>query len=112
MSAATHLQIAVVSDPVSVAVAQAFDEMIGEAAIEIVPFAAGQAGLARYAYRRFGRGSGHPARLDVGDCFCYAPAIERSEPLLYKGDDLDHTDVRGAPGLTAQARHPQILWTA
>ena len=48
------------------------------------------------AYRDFGRGSGHPARLNFGDCFAYALAIESNQPLLYKGDDFGHTDVRSA----------------
>ena len=52
--------------------------------------------LARGAYRDFGKGSGHPARLTFGDCFSYALAIERNEPLLYKGDDFGHTDFRSA----------------
>jgi ribonuclease VapC len=96
MSAASYLETAVVCDAVSAAVAQAFDEIMREAAIEVVPFTAGQAELARHAYRRFGRGSGHRARLNFGDCFAYALAIERNEPLLYKGDDFGHTDVRSA----------------
>jgi ribonuclease VapC len=45
---------------------------------------------------RLGRGSGHPARLNFGDCFAYALAIERDEPLRYLGDDFSHTDVRNA----------------
>ena len=54
--------------------------------------------MARMAYRDFGRGSGHPARLNFGDCFAYALAIESNQPLLYKGDDFRHTDVRSALG--------------
>ena len=55
-----------------------------------------QGEIARKAYLTFGRGSGHPARLNFGDCFSYALAIERGEPLLFKGDDFRHTDVKRA----------------
>ena len=53
-------------------------------------------GSPRSAFRNFGNGSGHPAALNFGDCLAYALAIERDEPLLYKGDDFKHTDVRSA----------------
>ena len=51
-----------------------------------------QARVAREAYRDFGKGSGHPARLSFGDCFAYALAKVTGEPLLFKGDDFAHTD--------------------
>ena len=73
---------------------RALDDMLREAAGLIVPLDEGQARLASDAYRRYGRGSGHPARLNYGDCFSYALAITRDEPLLFKGDDFIHTDVR------------------
>jgi ribonuclease VapC len=52
--------------------------------------------IARQAYRDFGKGSGHPARLNFGDCFAYAAAKALDEPLLYKGTDFGQTDVRSA----------------
>jgi len=52
--------------------------------------------VARSAHRDFGRGSGHPAQLNLGDCFPYALAKESDEPLLFKGDDFGYTDVRRA----------------
>ncbi len=61
--------------------------------VEIVSFDASQAALASQAYRDFGRGSGHAAKLNMGDCYSYALAISRGEPLLYVGDDFSHTDV-------------------
>lgn len=73
---------------------RALDDLLREAAGLIVPLDEGQARLASDAYRRYGRGSGHPARLNYGDCFSYALAITRDEPLLFKGDDFIHTDVR------------------
>ncbi|CAM5470767.1 ribonuclease VapC [Aquamicrobium terrae] len=48
------------------------------------------------AHRRYGRGSGHPASLNMGDCFSYALAKTRNLPLLFKGDDFIHTDIEPA----------------
>ena len=48
------------------------------------------------AFRRYGRGSGHPAKLNFGDCFAYALAKTRNLPLLFKGDDFVHTDIQPA----------------
>jgi ribonuclease VapC len=45
------------------------------------------------AWQRFGKGN-HAARLNLGDCFAYATAILRNQPLLFKGGDFDKTDVR------------------
>jgi ribonuclease VapC len=55
-----------------------------EANICIEPVTEIQAQIARAAYRDFGKGSGHPARLNFGDCFGYALAKEYGEPLLFK----------------------------
>lgn len=44
---------------------------------------------------KYGKGSGSPARLNLGDCFSYALAKRAGAPLLYKGDDFDHTDLAG-----------------
>jgi ribonuclease VapC len=52
-----------------------------------------EAWLAGEAYRRFGKGR-HKARLNYGDCFSYALAKSLALPLLYKGDDFRHTDIR------------------
>ena len=70
-----------------------FDDFIREAGISIEPVTKVQAQIARDAYRDFGRGSGHPAKLNFGDCFAYALAKESGEPLLFKGDDFAHTDI-------------------
>lgn len=65
--------------------------------IGVVAFDEAQANIARQAYRDYGKGSGHPARLNFGDCFAYALAKSRAEPLLFKGGDFRRTDV--APAL-------------
>lgn len=62
---------------------------------EIVPVTAEQVEVARDAFRKFGKGR-HKAGLNFGDCFAYALAMERGEPLLFKGDDFAKTDVARA----------------
>jgi ribonuclease VapC len=72
--------------------ALALDAFLREADLQIVPFDAEQAALARLAWRRFGRGR-HPAELNFGDCATYALAQSAAEPLLFKGTDFTLTDV-------------------
>lgn len=45
------------------------------------------------AYKRYGKRSHHPAKLNMGDCFAYACAKTNGAALLYKGDDFSHTDL-------------------
>jgi ribonuclease VapC len=63
--------------------------------VEIVPVTEAHAGIARSAFRRFGKGR-HPAALDFGDCFSHALARAVAEPLLFVGDDFSRTDVAAA----------------
>lgn len=70
------------------------DELLRVTEVSIVSLDERQARLAGDAYARYGRGSGSRARLNYGDCFSYALAIARDEPLLFTGDDFVHTDVR------------------
>lgn len=65
-----------------------------EISIEPVDIEQGRIGHA--AYRRYGRGSGDPAQLNLGDCFSYALAKATGQPLLFKGDDFPQTDVQVA----------------
>ena len=69
------------------------DRILETLRIELVPVSAHQAAVARAAYRRYGRGSGSPARLNFGDCFSYALAASLNARLLFKGDDFGQTDV-------------------
>jgi len=71
------------------------DDLIVKAGIEVVPVTLDQALVARDAHRSFGKGR-HRARLNLGDCFSYALAKRMDEPLLFKGDDFIHTDIRSA----------------
>ena len=70
------------------------DEVIEMLTLQIVPFDVVQARIAREAYGRFGKGSGHKAQLNFGDCFAYALAMDTDQPLLFKGEDFSETDVK------------------
>ena len=97
LSAVTYVETAVVTDGRRDAtLSRQFDTLLERLAVEVVAVTPEQAVIAREAYRDFGRGSGHPARLNFGDCFSYALAVVRDEPLLFVGDDFTHTDVRAA----------------
>lgn len=94
ISAANFVEVAAVidrsEDPVA---SRRLDDLLREAQITIEPVTERQAHLARAAYRDFGKGSRHPASLNFGDCFAYALAKDKNEPLLFVGTDFSHTDV-------------------
>lgn len=69
------------------------DRLVADLDLEVVPVDGAQVAVARAAYRDFGKGPGHPAQLNFGDCFAYALAITTGEPLLSKGEDFSRTDV-------------------
>lgn len=97
ISAANFLETAVVIDASRDPVAsRRFDELIETAELRVEAVTFDQARIARDAYRDFGKGSGHKAGLNFGDCFAYALAKTTGESLLFKGDDFGHTDVRPA----------------
>lgn len=73
-----------------------FDELVAKAGIVVVSFDGEMATAAFEAYRRFGKGLGHPAQLNIVDCAAYALAQARSQPLLFKGTDFARTDVLAA----------------
>lgn len=97
LSAASYLECGIVldrqRDPV---VSRGLDNLLEEAEFVIEPVTERQARLARVAYADFGKGSGHPAGLNFGDCLSYALAQDLREPLLWKGDEFGHTGVRAA----------------
>lgn len=55
-----------------------------------------QVQVAREAHLRYGKGMGHPAQLNFGDCFSYALAKSLDVPLLFKGGDFGKTDIKSA----------------
>jgi ribonuclease VapC len=97
ISAATYVEVAAVidagRDPVA---SRLVDELLAAARVVIEPVTEAQARIAREAYRDFGKGSGHAAGLNFGDCFAYALAKATGESLLFKGDDFSRTDVAAA----------------
>ncbi|MBI4322373.1 MAG: type II toxin-antitoxin system VapC family toxin [Chloroflexi bacterium] len=99
ISAASFLEAAIVTDashdPIS---SRRFDDLLKVADIVVEPVTEEQARRGREAYRDFGKGSGHQAQLNFGDCFAYALAKVTGEPLLFKGDDFAQTDVTPARG--------------
>lgn len=96
ISAATVLELAIVIEArLGEAGAAELDLWLYKASVEIVAVDAEQIAVARRAWRSYGKGR-HPAGLNYGDCFSYALAKTRSEPLLYKGDDFSRTDIEAA----------------
>ena len=97
ISAANWTETAVVidgsRDPVA---SRRFDELVQIAELQVEPVTHDQARIARDAYRDFGKGSGHKAGLNFGDCFAYALAKSTGETLLFKGNDFGHTDITPA----------------
>jgi ribonuclease VapC len=84
----------------SVAEAQAdVSEFLRIAGIRTVPITDADAETALDAFARYGEGRGHPAQLNLGDCFAYAVARQHRTLLLFKGDGFDKTDIQAALAL-------------
>lgn len=94
ISAGNYLETAIVvdstKDPVAI---RKFNALIKESGIEILSVDSKQVDVARAAYRDYGKGSRHRARLNYGDVFAYALATTTRRKLLCKGDDFRHTDI-------------------
>lgn len=96
ISAATYVESAIVTDSNrNPLLSSALDSFLRRSLIIIESVTPEQARIAREAYRDFGKGR-HRAGLNLGDCFAYALAKEKGEPLLFKGDDFRKTDVEVA----------------
>ena len=97
MASVNFLETAIVIDATRDAVTSGrLDDLIEKFGIEIVSVTPDHARIARAAYRDFGKGSGHPAKLNFGDSIAYALARSESEPLLFVGNDFIHTDIEPA----------------
>ena len=95
-SAATVLEAAiVVENRLGEAGGRELDILLYRVPIQIVDVTAEQIEVARYAYRKYGKGR-HGAGLNFGDCFSYALSKVSGEPLLFKGEDFAKTDVQTA----------------
>ena len=94
ISAGTLLEVSVVvdanRDPV---LSRRLDDLVRAVPLVVEPVTAEHVEIARQGYHDFGRGSQQPAQLNFGDCFAYALARSRGEPLLFKGNDFGHTDI-------------------
>src|SRR5262245_47977626 len=94
ISAATMVGLGVVvdrfRDPVLTGL---LESLLENLRLRVEPLTAHQANLAREAHRRYGRWSGHAARLNMGDCFSYALARDLDEPLLFNGSAFILTDI-------------------
>ena len=96
MSVVSYVESAMVLDARrNPALSRRLDDFIREAELQLEPVSVQQAKLAREAYRDFGKGR-HRAGLNFGDCFAYALAKDKGEPLLFKGNDFRRTDVEPA----------------
>jgi ribonuclease VapC len=96
ISAGTFLELSIVLEAqIGIEAIRQCDMFFRRAGIVIEPFTVEQAHLARQAFQDFGKGR-HPAGLNLGDCFAYALAKVKGEPLLFKGNDFSKTDIVGA----------------
>jgi ribonuclease VapC len=97
ISAASYLETTIVMLSRSGSEGQRkLDRLLTDLAATVFPFTLDQAVLAAEAYKRYGKGSGHPAGLNFGDCFTYGLAKLTGEPVLFKGNDFSRTDLASA----------------
>ena len=95
MSAGNYLETCLKIDYGSNEVSRlAFEDSFKRFGIEITEVTVPQIKIARRANQVYGRGSGHKAKLNFGDCFAYALAKDLDDFLLFKGDDFIHTDIK------------------
>ena len=71
-------------------------EFLGTADVQTVSITSKEAEAALDAFLRYGKGRGHPAQLNLGDCFAYAIAKTYRTELLFKGEDFTKTDIEPA----------------
>jgi ribonuclease VapC len=68
-------------------------ELLTDSNIVVVEITEEMGRAALDAFDRYGKGRGHPAQLNMGDCFSYAAARVLAVPLLYKGEDFRATEL-------------------
>ena len=97
ISAANYLELGIVIDARrEPTMSRGIEDLLLRFNIVIEPVTPEQARIARQAYRDYGRGSGHSANLNFGDCFSYALARDKRQPILFKGTDFSATDLTPA----------------
>jgi ribonuclease VapC len=77
--------------------AESLYTLVEEIDCRVIPFTEAQAKAAIAAFGRFGKGMGHRAQLNFGDCAVYALAVLRGEPVLATGHDFVATDLTTVP---------------
>jgi len=93
VSAANLLESWMVVDRRNADVAQRLDALLVDAGLSVAPVTREHVTIARDAFRVYGKGSGHKAQLNFGDCIAYGLAKSMNEPLLFIGNDFIHTDL-------------------
>jgi ribonuclease VapC len=94
LSAASLLETFMVIDGARLsALSDKLDALLEELGLVVEAVTEAQVIVAREAFGKFGKGSGHPARLNFGDCFAYALSKSLGEPLLFVGNDFSQTDI-------------------
>lgn len=68
-------------------------ELVARLKLTVKPFSAEHSLEAKLAYARYGKGRGHPAQLNFGDCITYALAKVEGRPVAFKGEDFNLTDI-------------------
>jgi ribonuclease VapC len=96
ISTATTVELMIVAMGKGEDIYQSAIQFLERPFIQLIPFDEEQFRMAADAYLRYGKGRGHPARLNFGDTFAYALASTRGLPLLFKGDDFARTDIAAA----------------
>jgi ribonuclease VapC len=71
-----------------------FEDFVSNVGMKHVPIDETVSQHTLLAFERFGKGQGHKAKLNMGDCFSYACAKAIGAALLCKGDDFIHTDIK------------------
>lgn len=105
ISATTYLETRiVVFSRIGPDALEALEKLIEVAGIFIIPFDSEQALAAFAAFKKYGKGQGHPAQLNIIDCAAYALASLRGLPLLYRGMDFAYADVISALPMDANRR--------
>jgi ribonuclease VapC len=74
----------------------ALTSFVSDTGLAVEPFTSDDLRFATDAHMRFGKGTGHGAALNFGDCISYGLARRLNAPLLYKGGDFAKTDITSA----------------
>jgi ribonuclease VapC len=74
----------------------AFKALFAIERVTITPFTQAMMHWSEFAIDTYGKGSGHKAQLNFGDCLSYGVAKALDAPLLFVGNDFAQTDLMAA----------------